>query len=232
DPNKVQVMSDRFVPKGSIGKHITSRMNSDTYAWNLSPVGVYKNLTLLNSVTGKPRESTVTFIDTLTSPQKLLWTGLVTDLPPKLEFEANQVKVELVTSRRADFEFQANYQFMPIDFEKRYCSERINVDQKQVLEDGSGQLNYAALSDCEWLIAGRDNHSVVIDFTALDISEEDTLHLFSGNTRQQRNLLMTLSGKKIPPSIKVNQGPVLLWFVSDEESQNQGFTAKVAWIKN
>lgn len=232
DHDEFQGKSNRLVPKGSVGKLISSRMKANTYVWNLSPVGVYQNLTLFNSVTGKPRESTLTVTDTISKPEKKLWSGKVSELPPKFSFDVNQAKVTLTTSRRADFEFQANYQFVPIDFEKRYCSERIIVKQTQALEDGSGELNYAALSDCEWLIEGRDNHSVSIDFTALEIDQSDTLHVFSGESRQQTNLLMTVTGNELPPKIMVNQGPVLLWLVSDGENQAQGFSAKVDWVEN
>lgn len=231
DPLTYQFRQLKQTPKGSFGISVSRKVKKKTHSWLIDPVGVYAGLSLLNSVSGKPGKSTVTFSSALDPSSEPLWTGSVSDLPPTLYFDIGQVNVELINSKRSNFKFFSRYQATPIDFEKRYCTDRTLVQEKTIIEDGSGELRYAALSDCEWLIEGRTDHSIVINFTHMDIDSSDTLYVFSGESRRQRDLLTTLTGDSLPARMIIQNGPVLLWFVSNGERQGQGFSASIDWLK-
>lgn len=230
NPSQFLLKSIKQTPKGSLGKTVTKRTKKVKQSWALSPAGAYSGISFVNSISGSPKQSYITFNNLAENTDQPLWSGLVADLPTELEFDSSSVQVELINSRKSDFQFHANYQFIPIDFEKRYCSERVTINNETVVNDGSGKFNYAALSDCEWLLQGQEGKAITIEFSALDIDTSDKLYIFSGDARLQKNLLTTFTGNEPPPKVVVKSGSVLLWLVSDQDKQKQGFSAEVNWI--
>ena len=99
--------------------------------------------------------------------------------------------------------------------------------------DGSGDADYAHLSNCEWLIVPPKGKNAQITFTRLDTElRKDIIHLFAGQTTEQRNLLLKLSGQELPPPLLVQGGhPALLWFVSNRENSGAGFEFKVDYVE-
>ena len=70
-----------------------------------------------------------------------------------------------------------------------------------------------------------------IQFTELNLqNEHDVIHLFRGNSTRKEDFLISLTGDKLPPTIIVEGGPALLWFLSDEQQQKDGFSIDVKLI--
>ena len=161
--------------------------------------------------------------------QKLLWTGLLKELPVDMALNASNIRVELAGKNLKRLKFRSDFKVLLIDFEKQYCSGRLTIDEPATISDGSKDNNYVPLSDCEWLIEAKPGKSIHIEFTELEIDPSDKIYLFRGDKRRQRDLLATFSGDQLPPKMIIKHGQALLWFVSEKEGETQGFSANISW---
>ena len=232
--NPVEFLKGRFtrVPEGAIGLWGSGEEVSEK--WEISPSGEYAGIRFTNSVSGE-RGNMRMEIRSLVDPdnslaQDLLWSGILDALPGSISFDAPAVEILLSGNAAKDFVFRSYYQVEAIDFEKRYCSGRQVIDEVTTIMDGSGDQSYAAKSDCQWLVMPKEGKSIHLHFASLDIELNDKIYLFRGEQQLQRDLLVTISGNELPPNMIIKNGAALLWFVSDPENEQSGFSIDVSWI--
>lgn len=232
DPQRYAAQPVHRSPRGSFGFTFDHRSSGKNVSWSVTPVGIYGGVSFKNSVSGDPGDSTIKINDISSTPHRTLWRGKIRDLPVVQHFDADQLGIDVVQQKETTFTFSSRYQVVPIDFEKRYCSGRVDIERETLVEDGSGKLRYAALSDCEWWVEAREGQSILIKFESMDIDPSDKLYVFAGRERLQRNLLISYTGNQLPANLQIKNGSALLWFVSDGENQSDGFSAQVQWQKN
>ena len=199
--------------------------------WRIQPEGVYSGVVLKPFFEGKNTSVQVTISSLLDGEQ--LWQGAADTLPHELDFAGQNIRIELQASGRKEFRFGVRYAYKLVQLSKRYCEGRQQIDSEGSYSDGSGDADYAHLSDCEWLIVPPKGKNARVTFTTLDTElHQDIIHLFAGETTEQRNLLLKLSGSQPPSPLLVTGGnSVLIWFVSDRQNSGTGFEFKVDYVE-
>jgi hypothetical protein len=117
------------------------------------------------------------------------------------------------------------YQAMPIDSSTFYCSNTVTVTAgaEGFLEDGSGAANYTGRNDCKWQLTAPAGKKIQLSFEQFDTEPKiDQVYIFSGNSTKDP-ILAIFSGHKLPPVIKSWNENVLIWFVTNEENNFQGW---------
>ncbi len=225
--------------KGSLVYSNTGRSRQKSRSWVIAPTGMYAGFTLKPFVDGQAKQSTLSvyayeFTDEGSDSSELIWGGLLSDLPPQIQTQYTSIRLELEAKSNKEFEFQVGYATQNVDQSTRFCSGRKellidDVTTPVILSDGSGNEDYAINSDCKWVLTPKPDHDLVLEFLELDTElNVDSIYLFRGKTTSQTELLMRISGAKLPPKIIVEGGPALLWFTSDAENQAAGFKLKIS----
>jgi serine protease len=117
------------------------------------------------------------------------------------------------------------YQAMPIDSSTFYCGSTVNIaaGSEGTLEDGSGGANYTGRNDCKWQLTAPAGKKIQLSFEQFDTEPKiDQVYIFSGNSTKDP-ILAIFSGHKLPPVIKSWNENVLIWFVTNEENNFQGW---------
>ena len=117
------------------------------------------------------------------------------------------------------------YQAMPIDSSTFYCGSTVNISAgaEGILEDGSGAANYTGRNDCKWQLTAPAGKKIQLSFEQFDTEPKiDQVYIFSGNSTKDP-ILAIFSGHKLPPVIKSWNENVLIWFVTNEENNFQGW---------
>lgn len=228
------LLADRYVnAKGTFGLSYQSNQDAIVKKWRIEPVAAGRELVLLNSVSEGAATTVVMRIFELKGQVKtLLWQGALHEIPDKLVLQTSIAEIELtVPANSPKFSLKSHYSLTPVDLEKQFCSGKKIISENATLDDGSGNERYAALSNCKWLIQSKPGKSIRIGFTSLDIdSETDKIYLFRGDNTEQANFLVSLTGNELPPQYVVEGGDVLIWLLSDQSREAQGFTAKIDWV--
>ncbi|MFT6033844.1 MAG: hypothetical protein ACI854_002385 [Arenicella sp.] len=212
--------------KGSILYSRKENNSSGASTWKLRPKGEYAGILLKPFIQGKPKKSTIRF--TSKPDNVVLWQGPLSEVPSTIESSAADIDIELSAKTKSAFQFGLQYATKNINFAQIYCKGVLVVDQPGVIDDGSGDNQYAANSDCKWLIKAVEGYDIGFQFTQLDTEVNvDSVYLFRGETTQQNNFLMRVSGSQLPYKAIVEQDDALLWFVSDEKNQGAGFSVTI-----
>ena len=228
NPSKYLEKETHLTPEGTIGANINSNTH---HTWKILPAGEYDGISFSSFVTGDVGQSMIRFLSINDeSKNTILWQGQLSTLPNSFDVSAANVKIQLEPDPTKQFIFNSRYHAKLVDQEKRFCSDKQVINSSNEFSDGSGEIEYAANSDCKWLLRSQANKSLVIEFTQLAIDPSDNVYLFSGEETYNRNLLATFTGKKLPPKIIINDGSALLWLVTDSHNQDQGFKAVVSWV--
>lgn len=213
--------------KGSL--YYTRKKNKDSKVthWQLRPQGQYKGLVLKPYVQGKAKKTEVRIISQL--EKTVIWEGLVNELPETIETDSTQLDIELIAKTKSNFTFGLHYQTNNIEFSEQYCQGLVVIEEALIFEDGSGQYPYAAKSNCKWLIKPKDGFDIGLTFLEMDTEiHTDGIYLFRGDNTQKANMLMRITGNEVPHKIIVQQSEVLLWFVSNDSVEGQGFKVQVS----
>ena len=222
-------------PEGSLMHRHRGKPKQAKQSWIVDPQGRYQGLELKPYVEGKPKKSKLE-IRNNTDDQQVIWSGLLSDLPPSISTNASNIRVDLNADSSSKFSFNAKYATQNIIFSDVFCrgKQEIIFDQTSepyILEDGSGALDYAGESDCKWLFQPAKGFDLKFEFLEFDTElHVDGLHLFRGDTTSQTNFLMKVTGAESPPAVLVERDPVLLWFTSDLPHSHRGFKLRVSQI--
>ena len=224
--------------KGSLVYNNTGKSKKKSREWVIAPSGMYAGLTLKPFVEGQAKKSTLSvyaydIVARDSSSSKLIWRGLLSDLPAQIQTKHTAIKLELEVKSSKQFEFQSHFATQNIDQSTRFCKgqQALLIGDMAVpiiLTDGSGNENYAINSDCKWLLTPQPGHDLVLEFLELDTElNVDSIYFFRGERALQTELLMRISGAKLPPKIVVEGGPALFWFTSDAQNQKAGFKVSI-----
>lgn len=230
----------REQPKGLLVYQHQRVSDTKTLKWSVIPRGQYAGLELKPYVEGDSEDSSLEIYAISSQPnkkQELIWRGLLKELPDKISTDQNAIQISLNAKSGKNFKFVASYATQNINFSERYCSgmTTINIDDistSTLITDGSADLAYAAESDCKWLIVPKQGFNLKLEFVKVDTElDVDGIHLFRGATTSQSNFLMKITGDNLPPTIIVEQDPVLIWFTSDKQNHGDGFGLSVSTLQ-
>ena len=118
-----------------------------------------------------------------------------------------------------------SYSVMTIDSSNLYCGGTVDVTAgaEGILEDGSGDANYTGRNDCKWQFTAPAGKKIKINFEQFDTEPKiDQVYIFNGNSTKDP-ILAIFSGHKIPPPITSWGNSVLIWFITSEENNFQGW---------
>ena len=117
------------------------------------------------------------------------------------------------------------YEAEAIDFANLYCRGIREIRVEGSIDDGSGPNAYSARSSCKWLITAPEGKVVRFQFDALDTEPRtDMVHFFDG-ARTNEKVMAIFSGNELPPVFTTWRNQVLVWFLSDDHTQGQGWSA-------
>lgn len=123
--------------------------------------------------------------------------------------------------RRADWLLE--YEAETIDFSTRYCSGTKELRTEGTLSDGSGPQDYAANSDCKWLIIAPPGKVVRFNFDEIDTESRTDLVYFFNGSGTHAQIMAIFSGQEIPPELSTWSNQVLIWFVTNGHNQGRGW---------
>ncbi len=117
------------------------------------------------------------------------------------------------------------YSVITIDSSALYCGGTVDITANGdgILEDGSGAATYTGRNDCKWQLTAPAGKKIRIEFEQFDTEPKiDQVYIFNGNSTRDP-ILAIFSGHKIPPSITSWGNSVLIWFITNEENNFQGW---------
>ena len=116
--------------------------------------------------------------------------------------------------------------YFTINGQTPYCSGTTTLTASSGgFEDGSVLNNYVDNSDCKWLIQPVGAATITLTFTSFSTeSGNDLVRVYDGNTTGAA-LLGTFSGTSIPSAITSTGGSMLVSFITDGNTNSDGWTA-------
>ncbi len=117
--------------------------------------------------------------------------------------------------------------------EPGFCSGQKIVDSYEgIIDDGSGPFyNYQYNSNCSWLINPPDSaNGIEFKFFKFEMAENDVLLIFDGPD-EESPLLMSLTSEDNPGEFESSSDRVLIKFLSDSESVDNGWQLSFKGIK-
>jgi serine protease len=118
-----------------------------------------------------------------------------------------------------------SYSVMTIDSSTLYCGGTVDITANGdgILEDGSGAATYTGRNDCKWQLTAPVGKKIRFEFEQFDTEPKmDQVYIFNGNSTKDP-ILAIFSGHKIPPPITSWGNSVLIWFITNEENNYQGW---------
>jgi hypothetical protein len=118
-----------------------------------------------------------------------------------------------------------SYAVTTIDSSTLYCNGMVTdvTGNEGYIEDGSGDATYTGRNDCKWQITAPAGKRLWLDFESFDTEPKlDQVYIFNG-TSTRDPVLAIFSGHKLPPAIRSWGNTVLIWFLSSEENNYQGW---------
>lgn len=168
------------------------------------------------------------------STDEVVWTGLLGELPANIQTEHSAIKLVLNSKTNRPFNFHSSFATQNIDQSTRFCegNKILSITESnspQCLSDGSGEEDYPIKSDCQWTLKPQLGHDLVIEFLELDTElKVDSIYLFSGEQTTQTDLLLQLSGIKLPPKMILRGDAALLWLPVTRAIKLGGFTVELS----
>lgn len=115
----------------------------------------------------------------------------------------------------------------------QYCNELKELNTIQgTIEDGSGPLEYYQNQlDCSWLINPTDSvNGIEFEFLKLILDSDDYLIFYDG-PNEESPILQTIYGDDTPSEFASTSDKVLIKFITDSDSINDGWLLKFTGIK-
>lgn len=105
-----------------------------------------------------------------------------------------------------------------------FCMEENEIfDCAGFLHDGSGSAQYGNNTNCSYLISTSGNEDKIkLSFLSFNTSIGDSLFIYDGED-ESAELLVALSGSQIPDKVTGSSNKLFLRFITDNESQNEGW---------
>ncbi len=203
---------------------ISINKESRTRFWDINPAGGYQGFYLEPDISGiKKPEKHLLRIEVKDS----IWNEYhLSNIPPRLFVPASSLRVTMLntTFGKKDV-LTIHYQGETVDSTRLYCRDTRYLDlESGHIDDGSGTNNYANNCSCKWIITAPAGKRIKFTFDQMDTQANvDYLYLVDGQTAIPENIIGLFSGQNIPPVVYSRTNEVLVWFVTDQDTNRQGW---------
>jgi len=197
---------------------------SPSQIWEINPAGGFYGFYLEPdiSVIKKPAKHSFSIVvnDTVWNEYNLSKT------PHQIFVPSSSLTVQMRNNslKKKDI-FTIYYHGKPVDSTKLYCDDLRYLSQETgIIDDGSGENNYANYCSCKWIITVPVGKRIKFTFDQIDTQPNvDFIYLVDGQTAIPENFIAKFSGQNIPPVVFSRTNTVLVWFVTDNFSTGQGW---------
>lgn len=151
-------------------------------------------------------------------------------LPNEIYIPGTAAHITFTPKQRRSVDWLMAYEAKAIKFADLYCSGRSELTTEGVLSDGSKSESYSANSHCQWLITAPPGKVIEFTFDEMHIEPNvDKLYFFDGpGTNAQ--IMAVMSGGELPPVFVTWRNQVLVWFVTDGQTQGDGWTTRYRFV--
>ncbi len=200
------------------------RGRNNELSWTIAPEGEFNGLRFHLAANDEPRaRGQLDFYAGAFSDSELVGSYALDELPASIFVPGHQAHIQYTPGSRRRFDWILEYEADPIDFGRLYCDGVIQIDSEGELEDGSGEGHYSPNSNCKWLLVAPPGKRIQFNFDQMDTEgNTDILYFFDGELTNAP-IMAAFSGNSVPPELTTWRNHVLLWFVSDTNSQGQGW---------
>lgn len=192
----------------------------------IKPFGDYKGIHLIPLDYDKKGNITIS-----TLMDSLIYKGSINGINRGLFIEDNGLKIQ-IDKQRTPLHFNFSYYMETIDSTVLYCAgDKYLFDDNGIINDGSGDNNYANNCVCKWIIKAPENKRIKIDFNYIGTEQNmDYVWIFEGNSTLPENILAKFSGNILPPSITSYTNEILVWFLTDDKTTGKGWELKYKFV--
>ncbi|HSG90566.1 MAG TPA: S8 family serine peptidase [Pseudomonadales bacterium] len=196
----------------------------------IAPTGLYERIDvdIRTAVPADAPGSLRVFVGTGAS-RRLHVEHPLAKLPRRISPPEAPVEFELVDADTA-IDLRLAWRAIGVDLRSRYCRGLVRLDEPGPLTDGSGDAPYSAFTECRWLITAPEGKRVRFMFPDFDTQTAvDRLYFFDGGDTGATIMAM-FSGPESPPTLVSWHEQVLVWFLSDGDTEGQGFHGTIEFI--
>jgi len=204
--------------------------NENNKTWKINPVGTFKGIRFKKVLPFGNNKNTILHV----------YKGPINDSSPYLQYSLDALPEEfflpgtkatlVLTGDNTNNHNLLEYKSEPIDFTQLYCNKTKYYKKEGIIEDGSGDNNYSYNSSCKWLITAPEGKVIRFNFTELDTeSKVDKIYFFNGD-KTNADVMAIISGNRLPPKFKTWGNKVLVWFVTDDKNQGNGWKLNYSFI--
>lgn len=211
-------------PKGYLRTTVKKRA---TTHWTIEPLGEFAGIRFMPAQDAGPTAKGVVEFRANNKADAEVIASYPLDNPPEsIYVPGTTVFVSLKTgSKRSSGNWLLKYEAQPIDFSRLYCHGTKRLSTEGMISDGSGPEHYSSQSDCKWLITAPEGKVVRFQFDALDTEPRTDMIYFFNGERTNSQIMALFSGRELPPEFTTWSNQVLVWFLSDDQNQGQGWHA-------
>lgn len=207
-------------------------LSEDLRKWTLQPMGDVQGIRINQySSIGTIGKGEISIYAGDSPESRLVGRYAIEDFPESVYIAGNVAHVVVKYDNEGNKGgWMAEYRGIPIDRSTLYCSGLTKVNQEGWIEDGSGLEPYSPNSGCKWLITAPPGK--VIRFRFAEFATEpiaDKIYFFNGTGTHER-IMAVFSGPNIPPELISWDSKVLLWFVTDQANQGEGWKVEIKFI--
>lgn len=208
-----------------------SQRRADTLSWTIDP-----GLEIEGFIFRLPRDRKQTASGVLEfrtgtgANSKTVHRYDIDALPNEIYIPGTAAHIRLTPKRRRSIDWLMAYEAKAIKFSEQYCSGQSELTKEGVLSDGSRNEPYSANSHCQWLITAPPGKVIEFTFDELHIEPDvDKLYFFDGSGTNAQ-IMAILSGGELPPVFTTWRNQVLVWFVTDGQTQGDGWRARYRFV--
>ncbi|RLD42874.1 MAG: hypothetical protein DRI86_10945 [Bacteroidetes bacterium] len=207
----------------SDGSGPESYNNNSQCSWLIQPNQGIKNIKIKFDRFDIDNTDTLFVYDGSSNTDSLLAKLTGDQIPTSIFSIDNTMFLEFISDNtNSSTGFDISYEsFFPI-----YCSgTALFTDSASYIEDGSDTSDYNNSTFCKWLIKPTNGYPIRLFFDSFNLEQgNDLLKIYDPSTTPSQ-LLATLTGNNIPPSIVSPGGEMFLTFTTNSSQTASGWQA-------
>ena len=199
--------------------------------WAINPEGDIKGIRFFKVFNRQDTAlGTVEFRHNASAGAEILSSYALAELPDSLYVAGNSAFVEYQAAGDGQPDWLLQYEVDSVDARTRYCSGTTFLSEEGVLNDGSGAEQYSYHTNCKWLITAPPGKLIHFKFSQLDTQSQNDMVMFFNGAGTHEDIMAKFRGNELPPELTTWSNTVLVWFVTDGQTQGQGWSAEYYFV--
>ncbi|WP_430974470.1 S8 family serine peptidase [Sunxiuqinia rutila] len=220
-----------FAPERPEGAIYLNKSNS-SMEWTIKPEGTYRSVVIIPDQLNKQNAQKTLRIS---SQDSVYFNGKIEALKAGISIQGSEASIQVRSHKRKDFPngLKLNYYVETIDSSRLFCDSKVYLEANEgTLSDNSGNQHYANNSTCSWQLSAPDSKRIQFNFSEFNTEAKvDFVWLFDGDYAQPSNIIAKFSGNDIPPQVSSRTNRVFIWFVTNNEGTDNGWTLEFKGLK-